>query len=103
MDDYDGILKFYGLKYSPFKKFEIFWFINFYGDQHIGQTRTRIKTRPFCLVWYTLKDFHPSLNWKFVRNFNWCHYYKLFEQRKQIEKYQRPKHANELETCIIKK
>jgi hypothetical protein len=47
-------------------------------------------------VWYTLKDFHPSLNSKFARSFNWCHYDKQREQRKQIEVDQKPKHANEL-------
>jgi hypothetical protein len=29
MEDYDGILNFNGLKYSPFEKFDTFWFIIF--------------------------------------------------------------------------
>jgi hypothetical protein len=36
MDDYDGIENYNSLKYSPFKKFDNFWFIIFYGDQNIG-------------------------------------------------------------------
>jgi hypothetical protein len=36
MDDYDGIYNCSNLKYSPFKIFDNFWFIIFYGDQNIG-------------------------------------------------------------------
>jgi hypothetical protein len=36
MDDYDGIYNCNGLKYNPFKHFDNFWFIIFYGDQIIG-------------------------------------------------------------------
>jgi hypothetical protein len=50
MDDYDGIKKFNGLKYSPFENFDTFWFIIFYGDQN---------TKPFSSCVIHLKGFPP--------------------------------------------
>jgi hypothetical protein len=36
MDEYDGISNFNVIKYNPFKKFNNFELIIFYGDQNIG-------------------------------------------------------------------
>jgi len=40
MDDYHGISNCSGLKYSIYKIFDTFWFINFDGDQNVKKKKT---------------------------------------------------------------
>jgi len=59
------------------------------------------KLAMLALDWPWLKE--KKIDLKICRKLQWCHYNKQLEQNKQIEEDQRPKHANELETCTTKK
>ncbi len=60
MDDYDGIKNFSGLKYSPFEIFDNFWFIILWGSKYRVKKDCN-KNYVLFIMWYTLKDFHPSM------------------------------------------
>ncbi len=45
------------IKYGTYEMFDIFLFINFDGDQNIGEIRTIIKTRSFLFWVVHLKGF----------------------------------------------
>jgi hypothetical protein len=59
LNDYDEILNYNDLKCDTYEIFDTFLFINFDGDQNLGEKGTPIRTRSFSFWVVQLKRFSP--------------------------------------------